>query len=987
MNSKLKFLLSSLIILEGYVTASDCYCAENTNQIEQDEYLIRYNEYLDRLCKERKIDIDENRKIVENEKFLQNTGLRSMHYWISKRKLLEDGSTMGTRALIRSVQELLKSFEFNSWRIADSLNLPQVQLLLSLSTLKEKYPEIITIISEKDNITVQEFETYLKNKLYKLNTEYIIQIKKYSMQYSNNIEELEYKMKQETMNYYNTIKQIIDWLPIFIKNDLNLSEQDTYDYTNKIACYVGRINKFIAFDRNENDNVNIKEDNNFLYYNGYLENLYMTFENFNKPQNGKNTIKNLENYVSNNVDEFVYKMNESFIYILYTICYNINNYIENTTLSLSELRNSIPDFIPINYGNETITAKQFLAYLGNKLCLLGIKYSEKIRNKVEKHNGNKLELENILIQETKDMYNVLKPVATWLQNLAQQYQPNENDKQEINNKFRGLRNLCTVFTSNDKNGNVVIEENNDFKDYDNYVSALVAPLEVDSKNELLTLIQDKEFLKFVDDLYQAFSDLNMKIDQIVNLGDYHLKNIHFSPELIETINKLFPNNVLGQEDLSNFLLILQYFKNKISQLGTLQLCNTIQQCINEYKNNNDENELKLKIKHQIIKIYYQNVTPIKELLNKLLQEFVNKYDKNDLSNRQREKLLKLENIIPILGDELNKFATKYNIPVLAEVIKLLQVENNLEEILSKMPHDENGNIIENEDFLRKDFFDISDKLLAPIFKYNNKNNSTLNYMRYILFNFVYRINSIVDYRNIVSSSSSYMKEEETQYPEQIEYDNYNTWNHVSDDKFAPGFNYKFDRKEANQKMKEIAEKNGYKDIINENFVYINPNRTIKVGSGIDAIEVDTSKISMQELIILFKNKVVKEMVNVFMNILSSSLLQKKVDNIELKNMVRDEIIKCIDRIEHIYKTLEEFLTKEDKTIGDNNVIMNQIFGINGGIKSDNIDNLIKLGNILKLQKQGKSIREINKELDINVEKFLSHARRKVPQTESRRKFQ
>ena len=85
MNNKLKFLLSTLIILGGYVTASDCYCAENTNQIKQDKYLIRYNEYLDRLCKERKIDIDENRNIVENEKFLQNTGLRSMYNWIAQR--------------------------------------------------------------------------------------------------------------------------------------------------------------------------------------------------------------------------------------------------------------------------------------------------------------------------------------------------------------------------------------------------------------------------------------------------------------------------------------------------------------------------------------------------------------------------------------------------------------------------------------------------------------------------------------------------------------------------------------------------------------------------------------------------------------------------------------------------------------------------------------------------------------------------------------
>ena len=217
---------------------------------------------------------------------------------------------------------------------------------------------------------------------------------------------------------------------------------------------------------------------------------------------------------------------------------------------------------------------------------------------------------------------------------------------------------------------------------------------------------------------------------------------------------------------------------------------------------------------------------------------------------------------------------------------------------------------------------------------------------------------------------------EGKYPEQIEYDNYNTWNNDVDNATLPqGFNREFNSEYINQKMKEIAKKNGYKDIINNNFVYINPEKEITIGSGMDKKTIDTSKISMQELIILFKNKIVKEMVNVFRNILSSNLL-KKVDNTELKNIVCDEIIHSIDRIEQIYKTLEEFLTEEAKTIGNNNVIMNQILGINGAIRSDNINNLIKLSDILKLQKQGKSIREINKELNINVEKFLSHARRK-----------
>lgn len=787
-------------------------------------------------------------------------------------------------------------------------------------------------------------------------------------------------MKYEIFTYYKKIKQIIDWLPIFLKNDLNLSEQDTYDCTDKISSGVDRINQVIIFDRDENDNINIKEDNNFLYYNKYLETVYRRFENSNKPYNGKNTIKNLNDYVSYNVYEFVDKMNNNFISELYLMCYMMSGYIGNTTLlQVNELKHSIPNFIPMSYDNATITAKQFLAYLGNKLCLLGIKYSEKIKNKVEKHNGNKLELENILIQETKDIYSLLEPVAIWLQDFAPQHQPNDQGKKnKLQNYISTLRNLCTVFTSNDKNYDIIIEENNDLKDYNNYVSALVAPLEVDSRNWLSTLIQDKGFLKFVDNAYQAFSDLNMKIGQIIDSCFSYLfyacepqSYVQLSPELIKTINELFPNNILAQEYFNDVIQILQYCSNKILQLGTLQLYNTIQQCINEYKNNNDENELKLKIKHQIIKIYHQNLIPIKELLNKVLQEFV-KYKKNNyLSGGIREKLPKLENIIPQLGSGLEKFAVKYNINLLGEFIKLLGTDN-LGDILYSMQHDKNGNIIENEDFLRNDFFDILDKLLNPIFKYNNTSNSTLNYIRYILFNFVYRINSIVDYNKMVSSNDSYMNG--GKYPEQIEYNNYNTWNNVSGNNFAPGFNYRFDRKKANQKMKEIAEKNGYLDVLDTsgNFIYINPKQTLQYGNGMDTYTIDTSKISMQELIILFKNKIGKETVSVFRNILNSNLFQ--VDNKELKNIICDEVIKGINRIEHTYKILKQFLQNE--TIGNDNVIMNQILGINGAIKSDNIDNLMKLRDILRLQRQGKSNREIYKELDVNVEKFLSHARRK-----------
>ena len=53
MNNKLKFLLSSIIILGGYIANSNCYCMEFGNNDQ-----VNHN-YLVELCKKNGIEIDE----------------------------------------------------------------------------------------------------------------------------------------------------------------------------------------------------------------------------------------------------------------------------------------------------------------------------------------------------------------------------------------------------------------------------------------------------------------------------------------------------------------------------------------------------------------------------------------------------------------------------------------------------------------------------------------------------------------------------------------------------------------------------------------------------------------------------------------------------------------------------------------------------------------------------------------------------------------
>ncbi len=64
-NNKLKFLLSSLIILGRYIAAHDCECKDNGFQINKD------NNNLIQLCKKNNVEINASGNIKENENFLQ----------------------------------------------------------------------------------------------------------------------------------------------------------------------------------------------------------------------------------------------------------------------------------------------------------------------------------------------------------------------------------------------------------------------------------------------------------------------------------------------------------------------------------------------------------------------------------------------------------------------------------------------------------------------------------------------------------------------------------------------------------------------------------------------------------------------------------------------------------------------------------------------------------------------------------------------------
>lgn len=130
-------------------------------------------------------------------------------------------------------------FEYDVYSLANSLGLPKSEEKFLLKDLKEKYPEIITITDDttvkKQNddtekkekekyITVKQLETYLKNKIYILNMNYILSI------FTNSKDKN--KVKQESINLLNNILSIKDFLTTFLINDLHVPKEDIKEYCN-----------------------------------------------------------------------------------------------------------------------------------------------------------------------------------------------------------------------------------------------------------------------------------------------------------------------------------------------------------------------------------------------------------------------------------------------------------------------------------------------------------------------------------------------------------------------------------------------------------------------------------------------------------------------------------------------------------------------------------------------------------------------------------
>ena len=208
-----------------------------------------------------------------------------------------------------------------------------------------------------------------------------------------------------------------------------------------------------------------------------------------------------------------------------------------------------------------------------------------------------------------------------------------------------------------------------------YISECSKILESEYKNDLSELIKDKNFLNFVDNSYKSFNNLVIDILRF----DFNSQSQIFMKlpsELLSEVQKQFHNNEFKEENLNDIKCLLNLCANEIFQDGITELCDGMKYRIKEYREDHDETKLKNKMKSKVTEMC-NRLIPIKNLVIKLLKEFVNNYDKTNLSDKEKESLMKTIEKIQQRCSELDEFVAKYNIQLSEEHNKIEQ--NNIDD--------------------------------------------------------------------------------------------------------------------------------------------------------------------------------------------------------------------------------------------------------------------------------------------------------------------
>ena len=742
MNNKIKFLVSSLVILGGYATASEPFYNPYRNETIYNSFRQKTN--INQNAKENNNQIKQKENNIE-----QFENKNQIKYEINNNQVIqnvEQYKTINQIAQSKNKKQI-EQFENNNQIKQDNINNQIIQSEHKMQIEQEEDSMQI----EKNNTKVAKEgnnNQIVQNKIDKQN--------KYVTMYHKYLEELCKKKKIDLDENGNIIE--------------NEKFFDKIKFQNIRMLHLLHKTDFIDIDDN-GEIVNPHENISYcILYNcrcfddhGIIPDLRSTLKSYFSEQNIDYhcripDVDSMLSLCSKEAKEYfdVFKdfdlLDEkelgvnptdtcgAFEYSIYDFARLIEFHDLQNSLSLKYLKEKYPKVITITSDKKYITVKELETYFKNKIYILDINYILSVLT----YSDNLTKLKQEITNYHSKITSIINCLSTLLKN---DFKVPEEKISKYYDEISSFDELLDSFDSfyKDSDGNILIEdeEKNNFIFYNDYIPQFFKSLESESKKNLYSLIKDEKFLEFVNDSYQTFSDLKTKIQQIIsqhNLNDvissnsYMINSIVWLPnnvlsdikKIFPNIKERFPNNKFKKDDLKEIKYTLNYCTNTISEVGTLQLCNTIQQCINKYKNNNDEDELKNKIKSKIIKICH-DLIPLKNLAIKLLQVCINNHEiierncyngvtyeegrlyynlfrndfpklitklkekANELKNSEIDvpeveksllpKLLKLhearEIVIPQLGSGLEEFAAKYNIQLSEEQNKIEQ--NNIDD--------------------------------------------------------------------------------------------------------------------------------------------------------------------------------------------------------------------------------------------------------------------------------------------------------------------
>ena len=665
-----------------------------------------------------------NENILENNKFLNDKNylkeITNVIYSIVETNLkleISNNTCQNFMVFLIHVNELCNDKYYNMFFNYNVQN--------TIVPLNQNFPQLIKLNSKYgDNITLLQLQNYLKNKIRLLLIHCCNEI--INNQTNKDKSELENLVINKAKNLYRDVKSILIWLPDFFINTLHMNEQ----YFSLSNCAtIGHVVEYAMYLLNKDENVIAEEDEEYEDLMSSYERCFCTsifrerFYDFleeNATNISQNTLSILSDINSG------LGINSSINDLRWII-----NIIGNLQLSRTVLNNTLPGIITLNTNSkngDNINLSQFIRYLGNKIELLFIQCRANIckRNKESHEHKDEKGLEDIIRQETKIFYEKFNKIISWLPKfLRDKGVPKDVLTMyiaELNRTIKQINSIMLI-TNKDDNGNINIQENNNFLLYKGYIENIYFRMRDEFCDDFKNI---NDLFKFCD-MYKLFKilEFNGGNSPLIYNGFYNLlyyvdKEKSLPNNLKQKFCNIITLHIEHNSDIS-VLRALTYLSNKF-QLLLINCFNEMRQYIKECRNNTQEykilnDTIKMKkiqkmmnYKEQILNILnwlrdfltgglnaFPNLEALLEEYRQWEHDIDDKeFNADDNLSDDAKKCGNLNDALQLVNDRINLI--KHSIFAFDSGFdKIIEkFESTQDDILLQIPHDDNNKqIIEN----------------------------------------------------------------------------------------------------------------------------------------------------------------------------------------------------------------------------------------------------------------------------------------------------